>query len=474
LSVVVLALVAGAFAVSPARAGSPDEPGWLGVSLQDLNSRLRDAMEIDADVRGALVSRVVPGSPADEAGIRDGDVVVEFDGDSIRDVDDLVQAVRSREAGEKVLVVVHRDDRERGLTVVLGSREDMDLEIVRRGPVDEEVRDHLLKRKDPRRAPRAGEMSQGTDEEDEKRWTDDEGRTFRWRGKDDSIIIQLDDDGKKKMKKRLRMHAPKAFRRAVSGAFLGVRTMGLNEQLAEYFDVTQGVLVTEVVEDSPAEAAGIQAGDVILSADGRAVEKHRELRRVIHKKDPEDSLAIELKRRGTSMTLTVTLGDWKDFSDLHPAPGDHQALFALPHLGELELPELEALELPPLPELELLDLESFPELELDPDGTSEIEIHMDDLDDEGKGDVRRKLRKLRQHLRSLEDRIHQRVRDRHVQRIQDKIRDRMRARGEHLRQAREHLRNQREHLRHQRKHWRHHREHLKHLKGLAHDLGGVI
>ena len=54
--------------------------GWLGVSIQDLDAATRDAMGLDAEVKGVLIGDVFKGQPADKAGIKRGDVVTSVNG----------------------------------------------------------------------------------------------------------------------------------------------------------------------------------------------------------------------------------------------------------------------------------------------------------------------------------------------------------------------------------------------------------
>jgi S1-C subfamily serine protease len=64
----------------------------------------------------------VPGSPADQAGIRRGDVITDFDGKEITSADQLVNAVRNKTAGDKVDVTFKRGEDSRTVAVTLGSR----------------------------------------------------------------------------------------------------------------------------------------------------------------------------------------------------------------------------------------------------------------------------------------------------------------------------------------------------------------
>jgi putative serine protease PepD len=71
--------------------------------------------------RGARVSEVSPGTPADDAGLRDGDVVTEIEGEPVADGIALIVAIRTHQPGETVELTVRRDGRDRTLEVTLGS-----------------------------------------------------------------------------------------------------------------------------------------------------------------------------------------------------------------------------------------------------------------------------------------------------------------------------------------------------------------
>ncbi len=92
---------------------------WLGVSLQDLTAKLAKALGVGAE-EGALVSDVMKNSPAESAGIKEGDVIVEFNGKRVYDADDLVRAVSKLEPGTKVDVIVMRKNEKKTFQVTLG------------------------------------------------------------------------------------------------------------------------------------------------------------------------------------------------------------------------------------------------------------------------------------------------------------------------------------------------------------------
>ncbi len=97
--------------------------GWLGVYVQVITPELAKAFGLKKPV-GALVSSVVPGSPADKAGIKRGDVILEFDGKKIDRMHDLPIIVASTPPGKVVKVKVLRDGKIKVLTVKVGTLEE--------------------------------------------------------------------------------------------------------------------------------------------------------------------------------------------------------------------------------------------------------------------------------------------------------------------------------------------------------------
>ncbi len=78
----------------------------------------------DADGAGALLETVEPGGPADDAGLRAGDLVVAADGRRIADTDELVVAIRDRAPGDTLVLTVERNGTAEEFSVILGSRRD--------------------------------------------------------------------------------------------------------------------------------------------------------------------------------------------------------------------------------------------------------------------------------------------------------------------------------------------------------------
>jgi len=92
--------------------------GWLGVYIQPLTSEAAENLGISGR-RGALVSDVTPGGPAEKAGIRSGDVIVGFNGKEIKDEHELPQVVGSTKPGKSVNVRLLREGKEMTVAVTI-------------------------------------------------------------------------------------------------------------------------------------------------------------------------------------------------------------------------------------------------------------------------------------------------------------------------------------------------------------------
>lgn len=95
--------------------------GWLGVVIQDIDPALAKSFNVTV-TEGVLVSDIQDSSPAKEAGFERGDIVVEYEGKPIRDVNHLRNAVAQTEVGKKAKVKVLRDGKEKELSVKIGEQ----------------------------------------------------------------------------------------------------------------------------------------------------------------------------------------------------------------------------------------------------------------------------------------------------------------------------------------------------------------
>ena len=95
------------------------ERGWLGVSIQDVDRNLADSFGLDRP-RGALIAQVGKDSPAENAGLASGDIIVSFDGHAVETSADLPHIVGLIAPGTSVEAVIMRDGKERSIEVEVG------------------------------------------------------------------------------------------------------------------------------------------------------------------------------------------------------------------------------------------------------------------------------------------------------------------------------------------------------------------
>lgn len=106
------------FVINQLKSGGKVVRGWLGVYVQELTPEIASGLSLKEN-EGVLVSDVTPGSPADKAGIKRGDVVLEFDGKKVNEVSDLTNMAAVAEPGADVTMKLLHDGKPRDLMVKL-------------------------------------------------------------------------------------------------------------------------------------------------------------------------------------------------------------------------------------------------------------------------------------------------------------------------------------------------------------------
>ena len=99
--------------------------GWLGVRIQVVTEEIAESLKLDKP-RGALVASVAKGSPSNKGGIKDGDVILEFDGKLINEMKELPKIVAETAVGKKVQVKIWRNNKELTKEITLGRLETSD------------------------------------------------------------------------------------------------------------------------------------------------------------------------------------------------------------------------------------------------------------------------------------------------------------------------------------------------------------
>ncbi|MDH3216512.1 MAG: PDZ domain-containing protein [Candidatus Krumholzibacteria bacterium] len=235
------------------------EGAFLGVKMQQLNDDLREGL--GASVKhGVVVSEVIDGSPAQKAGIKEGDIIVEFAGEKVESPDELQRLVAEAEIGDEVKIKLIRDKKSKTYEVSLGD------------------------------------------------WADNP--TMVWMGPDDFEVMVPDGDDVQALLGRLQPRR------------LGVRVSDVNKDLGSYFGVKegQGVLVLEVEGQTTAEDMGVKAGDVIVRIEGEEVRSVSDIHETMSELDAGDEVNVTVVRKKKDVKLK---GEVKDSADtwLHSLRG---------------------------------------------------------------------------------------------------------------------------------------------------------
>jgi serine protease Do len=132
------------------------------------------------------------------------------------------------------------------------------------------------------------------------------------------VVAQLKDKGK------------------VTRGWMGVQVQAVTQDIANSLGLKQaeGALVAEPQPGSPAEKAGIKAGDVITAMNGTPLKDSRDLARHVAQLAPGSSVKFDIVRDGESKSISVTLGELPNQQQAKAETGEHTApLAAIPHLG---------------------------------------------------------------------------------------------------------------------------------------------
>lgn len=108
-----------------------------------------------------------------------------------------------------------------------------------------------------------------------------------------SIVADLEDDGQ------------------INRGWLGVQIKPVSEEVASVLglEAGQGTIIEKVMDGTPAEEAGLQSGDIVLSFDGTKIDEARDLTRAVAGTAPDTISRVEVLRKGERLTLDVTLGN---------------------------------------------------------------------------------------------------------------------------------------------------------------------
>lgn len=233
--------------------GVDSDSGWLGLEINEVTADTAKELRLPAQ-RGVLVQGVAPDSPAEKAGLKEKDVITQYDGQTVEGTIQFRRLVRETPPGRSVTLGIIREGASQTATIVVGemvSSPEMDI----RGSANNPGTFYL--------------------------YTPPDTRSF-------SLEPDIADR---------------------STPRLGIEAEDLSGQLGAYFGApgNTGILVRDVRDGSPAGKAGVKAGDVITQVDGQAVHSLAELREELRSKSGQKSVSIGLWRKGAVMNVTVTI-----------------------------------------------------------------------------------------------------------------------------------------------------------------------
>jgi serine protease Do len=247
----------------------------IGVSVDDLDEQGLKAAGGAAG--GVRIAEVDDNSPAAKAGLREGDIVVEVDGERIRSARQFSRLIQESPGGRSVRLGVVRDGKRQNLEVTPEARAFSFGSNAWFGPeFERQLRDI---------EPRLRELEPQL--RDQLRNLEPFQREFRY-----GLPFDWNFDGLP------RMTSPRGR--------LGVQVSELTPQLADYFGVKDGgVLVSSVSTDSPAAKAGVKAGDIITSLNGGRIRDTDDL--IDELRDKEGDVTIGILREKKESTVKATL-----------------------------------------------------------------------------------------------------------------------------------------------------------------------
>lgn len=265
--------------------------GGLGVSLEDLDTE--DASRLGlGEPRGALVTGVREGSAAAGAGVEKDDVIVRYNGLDVWGAAHLARMVRETPAGRTVALELVRGGASQRVSATIEER------ALARFDVGDHELDFFLEPPEPPAPPGAPEASEAP------RPPRPRARAWPFRPPHGRPLVPdmrgLTDEIERATRWSLRDLRP---------GRLGIHYVELSDQLAAHYAVKGGILVSEVLDDSPAAKAGVKAGDVITRVAGREVADADDVHDALAGVEAGRQVTVTVQRAGKPTELTVTVGE---------------------------------------------------------------------------------------------------------------------------------------------------------------------
>lgn len=241
--------------------GSLFDGSYLGVQMKEI-SKENFAQYGLREVRGVAVEKVSENSPAERAGLQNGDVVVRFEGTEVTSIRKLSRLISEVAPDHQATLTVLRNGSEIELKVTMGKREFSKFE---------------------NSANIFGELSPMPAMPDMPRVPRTPAIPFPPLGDREGSVMFFG-----------------------SNRQIGITVTSLTKQLGDYFGVAEGrgILISSVRENSPANKAGLQTGDVVVEVDGKEVKNAFDLTRLINEKK-EGAVNLTVIRNKSRLNISV-------------------------------------------------------------------------------------------------------------------------------------------------------------------------
>jgi serine protease Do len=250
----------GAFAQPRARVAQVMTTGtpYLGIGVKDVDSEAAKRLNLK-DVRGVEITNVDDNSPAAKAGIKDGDVVVEYNGQPIEGGAQLSRMVRETPIGRTARVGVWRNGSMQTLTATIEEKKGGSTIIT--------------------------------------------GGNGPW-----AVMPDMRNLEELRNMKIPEINMP-SFSMSYQSPMLGImgEPLGAEEQFADFLGVKEGVLVKSVNHNSAAEKAGIKAGDVIVKVEDAKVSASGDITRALREARAKKTVTVTIVRQKKEMPITVNI-----------------------------------------------------------------------------------------------------------------------------------------------------------------------
>lgn len=253
---------------------------YLGIEPQEVTKENFGKFGL-SDVRGVAVEKVVENSPAAQAGLLAGDVIVKFEGEEITSVRKLSRLIAEVAPDHQVKLTILRNGSEQEITATMGKHEmpqafngnfKVEMPNVQVMPQMPEM-PNVQVMPNVQAMPKVQVMPPNA-----------KGEGFIWKNDGENTFFF---GGNRQ---------------------IGVGVSSLTKQLGEYFGIAdgKGLLINNVRENSPAAKAGLKAGDIIIEVDGKEVKGNIDLLRAISEKKDGEAVNLTFIRDKNRQTVQVT------------------------------------------------------------------------------------------------------------------------------------------------------------------------